>query len=148
FFVVRGVGGKALSEVENRFLQRALSKLDERPVLTTIGLRTLFLMSPPLNYALGLSSITFRNYLVGSLLGLIIPVAGLTFLFDWLLAQDVLALTKRVWPWLAVLVAVGLVALTFVRMHRRRRDRDQEEPEIGAPEAPACPPATPESTLA
>ena len=63
-----------------------LARLDERPVTTVIVLRTLLWLAPPLNYALALSSIRFRHYLIGSALGLLLPVAGAALFFDWLFA--------------------------------------------------------------
>lgn len=84
FFLVRALGGKALAEIERPFVKRMLAKLDERPITTVLILRSIFWLAPPLNYALALSSIRSRDYLIGSTLGLVVPVFAATFVFDWL----------------------------------------------------------------
>ncbi len=61
-------------------------RLDERPITTVLLLRTVFWLAPPLNYALALSSVRFRHYLIGSAAGLVAPVGGAAVFFDWLFA--------------------------------------------------------------
>jgi uncharacterized membrane protein YdjX (TVP38/TMEM64 family) len=75
FWVVRGVGGQLLTEVQRPLMRRLLAGLDRRPVLTVAALRLFFWVGPPLNYALALSSVKGRDYFVGSVLGLAGPVA-------------------------------------------------------------------------
>ena len=84
FLVVRGVGGRALEEIERPLIKKALEKLDTRPVRTVVILRLIFWMAPPLNYALALSSVRFRDYVAGSIVGLILPVAACSVFFDYL----------------------------------------------------------------
>jgi len=86
FFFVRTVGGKALTTMKWRWAQRMLSRLEERPLRTIIVLRTLFALSPPLNYALAMSSTRFRDYFAGSAIGLVAPIAAWVFLSDCLLS--------------------------------------------------------------
>ena len=86
FIVVRGVGGRPLTQLRWAFARRALARLDERPVSTVFILRLMFFMAPPLNYALALSGVRFRDYLLGSLLGLVIPVTVIVLAFDWVFA--------------------------------------------------------------
>lgn len=84
FWVVRLIGGQALSEVRWSILKRMLKRLDERPIMIVIILRLLFFIAPPVNYALALSTIRFREFLIGSAVGLA-PVLFLSILFfDWL----------------------------------------------------------------
>lgn len=75
FFVIRWVGGRALGSVRHPLMRRLLSHLDERPIVTIFLLRVVFWLAPPLNYALALSNVRFREYFVGSLLGLVVPIA-------------------------------------------------------------------------
>jgi uncharacterized membrane protein YdjX (TVP38/TMEM64 family) len=82
FAIVRGVGGKALGELETPWIKKVMSKLDERPVTTIALLRVVLIMSPQLNYALALTNVRFRDYLVGSVLGLIPPIAAFVVFFD------------------------------------------------------------------
>ena len=55
------------------------------PIRTVAILRVTLVMFPPLNYALALSSIKFRDYVARSLLGLIPPILVLTVFFDQLM---------------------------------------------------------------
>ncbi len=87
FALVRAAGGKMLAEVERPFVKRMLAKLDARPIATVFVLRSVLWLAPPLNYALALSSIRFRDYLAGSALGLVGPVLVATLLFDWLFGK-------------------------------------------------------------
>jgi len=83
FFVVRAVGGKALTTMRSKLVRRMLVRLDSRPVLTVAVLRAVFWLSPPLNYALAMTGIRYRDYLAGSALGLVLPLLGVSLLFDW-----------------------------------------------------------------
>ena len=82
FWVVRAIGGKAMSEVKWRWVQRILAKLDDRPIQTVALLRLLLCLAPPLNYALALSNVRFRDYLIGSTIGLALPVLLFVVFFD------------------------------------------------------------------
>lgn len=82
FAVVRGVGGKAMAEIKWNWVKRILAKLDDHPIKTVAALRMILCLAPPLNYALALSNIRFRDYLIGSTLGLIPPVALFVVFFD------------------------------------------------------------------
>lgn len=75
FYIVRVVGGRALAAVDRPFMKRVLSHLDDHPMRTVFLLRLVFWMAPPVNYALALSDIRFRHYFIGSLLGLVAPIA-------------------------------------------------------------------------
>ena len=85
FIVVRRIGGTPLEGARNPRLQKALVHLDKRPVRTVLVLRLFLWMAPPLNYALALTRLRFRDYLVGSALGLLLPVAMASYFFDWLI---------------------------------------------------------------
>lgn len=87
FLVVRGIGGQALSSIRRPLVVRMLAHVDDRPVLAVAGLRSVLWMTPALTYALALTRVRFRDYMIGSALGLAIPVVLMSFLFDWLLAQ-------------------------------------------------------------
>ena len=85
FFVVRRIGGTPLKTSRNRWLRRMLANLESHPLRTVFVLRLLLWMAPPLNYALALTPVRFSHYAVGSFFGLILPLAGATLLFDWLI---------------------------------------------------------------
>jgi uncharacterized membrane protein YdjX (TVP38/TMEM64 family) len=82
FAIVRGVGGRPLEAIERPFFRRMLSRLEAWPIRTIVLLRTVLIISPPLNYALALSPIRFRDYLIGSALGLAAPIGAAVLLFD------------------------------------------------------------------
>jgi uncharacterized membrane protein YdjX (TVP38/TMEM64 family) len=84
FVVVRMVGGQPLGGVQNPWLQRMLSHLHDRPIRTVCLLRLVMWLAPPLNYALAMTNLTFRDYLIGSVAGLVIPVAGVAVLIEWI----------------------------------------------------------------
>ncbi len=83
FAVVRGVGGRALGGLKNARVRKILDRLEERPVRVVAILRLLLWMAPPLNYALALSPVRFRDYLIGSALGLLLPIAFASAFLDW-----------------------------------------------------------------
>lgn len=82
FFVVRTLGGRPLGSVERPFVKRVLSHLDENPIRTVFLLRLVLWLAPALNYALALSNVRYRDYLVGSLLGLVLPIGLVTLFVD------------------------------------------------------------------
>ncbi|NRH26393.1 VTT domain-containing protein [Pseudomonas sp. MS19] len=84
YFTIRYMGGSALRELNNKLAKRLLAGLDKRPVLSISALRMLFQTVPALNYALALSGVRFRDYLLGTLLGLPIPLALYCIFFDYL----------------------------------------------------------------
>ena len=82
FFVVRRFGGSALAEIESPWVRRILSQLDSRPLRTVIVLRAIFGVAPFLNYALALSSLGFRDYIIGSVIGMSAPITIAAVLLD------------------------------------------------------------------
>lgn len=84
FFVIRVLGGDALRALEGRLAQRLLAQLDARPVWSQFWLRTLFQTAPALNYALALSGLRLRDYVLAAVLGLPLPIALYSVFFDYL----------------------------------------------------------------
>lgn len=82
FLLVRLAGGNAMQKIPYAFAQRLLVQLHKYPVRNTILLRTAFQTLPSLNYALALSGLRFRAYMVGTLLGLPLPIAVYCIFFD------------------------------------------------------------------
>ncbi|CAN5366913.1 hypothetical protein BH09BAC1_BH09BAC1_21100 [soil metagenome] len=89
FQVVRSIGGQALSEIKIPLMQKVMAKFDQRPLTTVIILRLLFFISPPVNYLLALSNVRTRDFVLGTLVGNILPLglhAGLLyFTREWVL---------------------------------------------------------------
>jgi uncharacterized membrane protein YdjX (TVP38/TMEM64 family) len=84
FLTIRFVGGDALRQLGNPLLVRILRQLDAHPLRSIVVARTLFQTAPPLNYALAMSGIKFRQYLLGTLLGLPLPIFLYCVFFDYL----------------------------------------------------------------
>ena len=84
YLVVRYLGGDALRRFDNKIATRILAHLDAHPLRSVVLLRLLFQTLPAANYALALSGIGMRTYMIGSLLGLPIPIALFCVLFDFL----------------------------------------------------------------
>jgi uncharacterized membrane protein YdjX (TVP38/TMEM64 family) len=74
FWVVRLVGADALRAANGRLSARVFAQLDAHPVRSVAVLRLLFQTAPALNYALALSGVSFTDYLIGTLIGLPLPI--------------------------------------------------------------------------
>ena len=84
FFIIRLLGGHALRKLDSPLARRLLAHLDRRPLASIVALRMLFQTVPALNYSLALSGVRFRHYLLGTLLGLPLPIALYCLFFDHL----------------------------------------------------------------
>lgn len=86
FFLVRVVGGRALSEIKQPLIKKALGPLEKHPIRTVALLRAVLWFAPALNYALGLSPVRYRDYIIGSAIGFVVPMVIFSVLFDWAIA--------------------------------------------------------------
>lgn len=84
FIVIRLVGDDALRKLDNKIAIKLLAQLDAYPLRSIILLRILFQTVPALNYALALSGVSFRKYVLGTLLGLPLPIAVYCLFFEYL----------------------------------------------------------------
>jgi uncharacterized membrane protein YdjX (TVP38/TMEM64 family) len=85
FAVVRAIGGQPLGEVKQKWVRAMLAQLDKRPIRTVALLRLVLWIAPALNYALALSPIRYRDYVIGSAIGLALPVATAAAFLEFLL---------------------------------------------------------------
>jgi uncharacterized membrane protein YdjX (TVP38/TMEM64 family) len=93
FWVARFLGGQSLSEIENKRLQQALSRIETHPIQTVCWLRVFMLLSPLINYALALTPIKSRQFLVANSIAMIFPmmvILGGTFLVQSAYFQEVI----------------------------------------------------------
>lgn len=74
FAVVRCVGGDAIQRLEHPWAVRIVRGLHRRPIRNMVLLRTVLQTLPALNYSLALSGVGFARYLVGTLIGLPLPI--------------------------------------------------------------------------
>lgn len=84
FVIVRALGADALRELDHPLARRLFARLDAAPVRGIAVLRLIFQTVPALNYALALSGVKLRHYIAGTMLGLPLPIAVITLLFDTL----------------------------------------------------------------
>lgn len=86
FCVLRAAAGRgdAPTKPLPAWVSRATERLATRPQLTVAVLRVLLALSPPLNIALAMTSLRPRDHLVGSAVGLLVPIG------IWVLLSDVL----------------------------------------------------------
>ena len=86
FVVVRAIGGQPISAAPR--WKRAAALVDavaERPIAAVALLRLLLWVAPPVNYFLAMSAVSFRDYALGSALGLWPPVLAICLATDALL---------------------------------------------------------------
>jgi uncharacterized membrane protein YdjX (TVP38/TMEM64 family) len=84
FLLIRLLGGNALQQIENKTVVKILRRLDAHPVQSILLSRVVFQTLPALNYALAMSGVKLRHYIVGTLLGLPLPIALYCVFFDFL----------------------------------------------------------------
>lgn len=84
FWLVRLIGGDALRQVKGKWAIRLLARLDAHPIRNIVILRIFLQTVPALNYALAMSGVKFRDYLIATLLGLPLPIALYCLFFEYL----------------------------------------------------------------
>lgn len=84
FLTIRWLGGDALRKLDNRLAVSLLGQLDARPIGSILILRVLFQTVPALNYSLAMSGVRFGDYLLGTLLGLPLPIVLYCLFFEYL----------------------------------------------------------------
>lgn len=88
YFVVGYFGKDALRLFEqNPMGKRFFGQIDQRPIRTIIFLRIIFQTAPILNYALIMSNVSFKHYMLGALLGLPLPLAFYCLFFNFIFAK-------------------------------------------------------------
>ncbi|BDS12055.1 TVP38/TMEM64 family protein [Aureispira anguillae] len=78
FVLGRTMGGKALTEIKNPTVKNLLLEAEVRPIRTLIVLRILVQFSPLVGYTLALTNIKQRHYMIGNVIGILIPTIGLS----------------------------------------------------------------------
>lgn len=88
FWLVRRIGGTtASSEINNRFLRKALAQVEAQPFWTVVGIRLVVQLLPAMNTTLALTRISFRHFMLGSAAAVIPMMVGLALAFDWVYAR-------------------------------------------------------------
>jgi len=103
FVVVRRIGGQALVNVQWRFVQRMMARLERKPVATVAALRTFLFLMPSMNYALALSNVSLKNFIIGTAIGLVVPMSIVVLGIDHLI---------KFYGWSRADVVAGVVETT------------------------------------
>lgn len=93
FLFARFISGKALSEIKNKRIQKALSKVETHPISTLCWLRVFMLLSPVVNYAMALTNIKPKQFFLANAIAMIFPFAFIitgTLLFRSAFFQEVI----------------------------------------------------------
>lgn len=84
FFLVRSIGGTPLSKPDRRWTKGLMRSLETRPLHSILLLRVTFATAPWLNYGLAMSSVSFRHYFLGSVIGFTPQIVLAVFFSEWL----------------------------------------------------------------
>jgi uncharacterized membrane protein YdjX (TVP38/TMEM64 family) len=92
FWLARFLGGQSLAEIKNARLQKALSRIETHPIQTVCWLRVFMLLSPVINYALALTPMKSRQFLIANSIAMLLPLLVIlsgTFFFQSAYFQEV-----------------------------------------------------------
>ena len=88
FWLVRRVGGSSSSaDIKNKWVRRALERVETHPFSTVFILRMIVQLLPAMNTTLALTSVSFRHFMLGSAAALGPMMVGLALAFDWVYAR-------------------------------------------------------------
>jgi uncharacterized membrane protein YdjX (TVP38/TMEM64 family) len=74
FYAGRLIGSGALSEIKSVRVKNLIASAENNPIKTLVIIRTIMIMNPIVGYALALTKISPRNYIIGNAVGIIVPV--------------------------------------------------------------------------
>ena len=98
-------------------MRRFETRVVERGVQTVILVRLLFFLAPPAHWALGLSPVRFRSFVIGSAIGFVPGMLLVSFagrpVFEWLSRQP-----RETWMALAALFLLGVAAWWLLTRRR------------------------------
>ncbi len=127
------VGRYVLRNWGNGILERRLPVFrvlaSRRGPLPAIGLRLVFPFAPALDYAVGATTISLPDYLLGSFFGLLPRIFALSFFFNLVTRSDWLAVTSSVPAFLILVImplmrVCGIVLLTkLIRQSQKSLQR-------------------------
>jgi len=118
FGFARGVGRDWIAERLPARVRRFEARVEERGVRTVILVRLVFFLAPYAHWALGLSPVRVRDFLLGSAIGfapamLVVCLTGAAA-FEWLAEQP-----RELWMALGALFVVGVLLGRFAMARRR-----------------------------
>ena len=114
FFVARFFLRDTVSKMEIRGVKGLNEKIAERGFLTVLFLRLVFVLMPPLNWVLGITKVKYRDYLLGTLLGVAPAVFTLILVFGDVGKVDISSGFRDYRLFLPTLAGIFLLALYFL----------------------------------
>ena len=125
FTYARTLGREFIAERLPERMRRFERRIAERAIPTVIVIRLIFFLAPYAHWALGLSPVSLRAYLIGTTIGNVPWVVAFTFfggvLVGWASRQPV-----ELWIVIGVVTVLGLVSVGAWRVFRK-----QAAPESG-----------------
>lgn len=85
FEVFGRAGGQALRTMERPWVKKVLSTIDAHPIRGVALLRAAFMITPPITVALALAGVRRRDHLVGTAVGVLVPLTFILALADQLM---------------------------------------------------------------
>jgi uncharacterized membrane protein YdjX (TVP38/TMEM64 family) len=84
FIIIQRIGGDSLRSLNGKLANKFFSKLDKHPITSILFLRMIFQTVPALNYALALARVRLHHYILGTLLGLPLPIFIYCYFFEFI----------------------------------------------------------------
>ncbi len=123
YFIAQLLGRDFVTQLFGKRLKKLEGRLDERGMMTVIYLRLIFFMSPPLNWLLSLTNISYRNFFLGTLFGTVHNIIINAWLSDMVIdlikSGDSLNPIKT--PKLLFPLGIGIIIFLTIRIADRRR---------------------------
>ena len=114
FFVARFFLRDTVSKMEIRGVRGLNEKITRRGFLTVFLLRLVFFLMPPVNWVLGVTGVKYRDYLLGTILGVSPGVILFSFVFGDIGKMDFASGFRDYRLFLPTLAGIFLLALYFL----------------------------------
>lgn len=114
FFIGRFLGRDFAASIIGNRLKKYDRKIESDGFAVTLYLRLVFFPFTPLNFGMGLTSVTFRQYFWGTFLGIIAGGFVMTFFFATLTEIWSTGEWKRLWDWKSLFSIVLFVGSFFI----------------------------------
>jgi uncharacterized membrane protein YdjX (TVP38/TMEM64 family) len=78
FYAGRLIGAGALHEIKNARVRNLIAAAENNPIRSLLILRTFMMLNPIVGYTLALTKMSPRNYIIGNLIGILVPITYIT----------------------------------------------------------------------
>jgi uncharacterized membrane protein YdjX (TVP38/TMEM64 family) len=78
FYAGRLIGAGALHEIKNARVKKLIAAAENNPVRSLLILRTFLMLNPVVGYTLALTKMSPRKYVIGNLIGILVPITYIT----------------------------------------------------------------------